>query len=37
MLEDPTFILGVLEEGSIKAETEAKKNLKDLKSIIGLI
>ncbi len=37
MLDDPTYILDVLNEGSVIAQEEAEKNLKELKNIIGLI
>ena len=37
MLDNPSYILEILNEGSVIAREEAKKNLKELKNIIGLI
>ena len=37
MLNDKVFLLKVLEEGAGLAKAEARKNLKDIKKIIGLI
>ncbi len=37
MLQEPMYINNILDNGAVLAEEEAKKNLKDLKSIVGLI
>ena len=37
MLNEESYLKGVLEEGAQKAKGQAKENLKEIKNIIGLI